>query len=65
MRVMIDFHFEFEPDTDGIEQEMKRAYSEHVAREELNHILKETSDPSSLFTITVEDDGSDHPIPVD
>ena len=65
MRVMIDFHFEFEPDTDGINSKEKRAYSEHVAREELNNILKETSDPSSLFIITVEDDGDDHPIPID
>lgn len=65
MKVIIDFHFEFKPDTDGIDPKEKRAYSEHIAREELNSIIKETSDPSSLFTIIVEDDGDDHPIPID
>ena len=65
MKVTVSFNFEFEPDTQGLDSEEKKSYAEHVTRLELNDMLKSTSDPSSLFTIKVEDDGDDHPIPID
>ena len=65
MRTIIEFHMEFEPDTSGIDAKEKKKYAEHITRVELASMLKEMSDPTSIFTITVEDDGSDHPIPID
>lgn len=65
MKVTVSFNFEFEPDTKGLDPKEKKSYAEHVTRLELNDMLRKTSDPSSLFTIKVEDDGDDHPIPID
>ena len=65
MKSIIEFHMEFEPDTTGIDAKEKKRYAEHITRLELASILKNMSDPTSIFTITVEDDGDDHPIPID